>query len=275
MKRFWSLCLLLVFLSPFGPAALATDDYRVALFTEGGAPESPPDIKILVNTGYAVGYSEELKCPLWAVYRLGNKKSGDAVKWERPVRFEVDSRTQARVSHDDFERNWDGITWDRGHLAPNSAMEGQYGQIAQLETYFMSNIMPQSSRLNQGLWMQLEGQIRDVISQDDTPNKEVSDVWVICGPIFANTPIVRWPSGVAVPTHCFMIVAYRKGYGGTVKAAGFVFPQKPTLTTIGEHAVTIRQIEAMTGLNFFPEYSTIKQRNLETVRRDLQLNELP
>lgn len=253
----------------------AADDYRLALFTEGGAPAGPPEIKVLVNTAYAVGYSEDLKCALWAVYRLGNRKSGESVKWERPNRFELDTRTEAKVKHEDFVRNWDGITWDRGHLAPSAALEVQYGQTAQLETYLMTNVIPQSSKLNEGLWMQLEERIREVISQDDTANKEVKDVWVICGPIFGKTPVERWPSGVAVPTDCYMIVAYRKGYNGTVKAAAFIFPQRPTLPSISDYAVTIREIEQKTGLNFFPKYSTAKQNNLETVKRDLQLNALP
>src|SRR5690606_26279600 len=148
----------------------------------------------------------------------------------------------ARVTHEDYVRNWEGATWDRGHMAPNSAMEGQYGQLAQLETYLMSNIIPQTSQLNSGLWARLEGEIRDVTSQDDTPNRDVSDVWVICGPIFDGVPIRRWPSGVAVPTHCYMIVAYRKGYNGTVRGAGLIFPQRPLYASIIEHAVPIREI---------------------------------
>lgn len=275
MKRTLLRILAVVYAAVSATVGFAADDYRVGLFTEGGAPEGPANITVLANTGYAVGYSEDLKCPLWVVYRMGNRKSGDSVKWERPDRFEVDLRTQARVKHEDYVRTWDGVTWDRGHMAPNSAMEGQYGQIAQLETYLMSNIIPQTSQLNQGLWMNLEGEIRDVISQDDTPNKQVTDVWVICGPIFGKQPPDRWTAGIAVPTHCYMIVAYRKGYNATVKAAGFIFPQKPTLPTIADHAVKIREVEQQTGLNFFPEYSPQKQTNLETVKRDLQLNDLP
>lgn len=256
-------------------AVFAQEDHRIGLFTEGGAPRSSTPVKVLVNSGYAVGYSEDLKVPLWAVYRLGNKRTDTIPKWERPSRFEVDTRTTARVSHDDYVRNFDGVTWDRGHMVPNAAMEHQYGQLAQLETYLMSNIIPQTSLLNQGLWQDLEEEIRERISQDDTDGKEVTDVWVICGPIFADDPIKRWPSGVAIPSHCFMIVAYKKGYNGTLKAAGFVFPQKPVETTLTAHAVSVRAIEGETGLNFFPEFSQQRQNNIETKRRDLDLNDLP
>lgn len=254
--------------------------HRLGLFTEGGVPHGPnpvnpsDPVKILVNQGYAVGYSEDLKVPLWAVYRLGNLKSQtEHERWERPARFEVDYRTVSKVSHDDYERNWEDTTWDRGHMAPNAAMERQYGQLAQLETYLMTNICPQTSKLNQGLWARLEGEIRDTISQDDTNGKEVTDVWVIVGPIFEERPVKRWPSGVAVPSHFFHVVAYRKGYRGTVKAAAFIFPQRPQSTVLGDYLVTVDEVELRTGFDLFPELSTQKQRNLESVKRDLHLEE--
>ncbi len=98
----------------FNGSLLAQTDYRLSLFTEGGTPAGG-NVTILVNSAYAVGYSEDLKVPLWAVYRLGNKRTDTIQKWERPPRFEVDYRTTARISHEDYIRNHDGVTWDRGH----------------------------------------------------------------------------------------------------------------------------------------------------------------
>ncbi len=264
-------------LGAIGQCFAQNDDlHRLALFTYGGAPVGDPDLKVLVNTAYAVGYDEDLKNPVWAVYRLGNLRSStDFEKWERPSRFIVDPRTMARVKHDDFTRRWDGVTWDRGHMAPNSAMERQYGQQAQLETYFMTNVCPQTSSLNQGIWQGLEQQVRETISQDDTANNEVHDVWIIAGPIFDDTPVERWTSGIAIPTHFFKIVAYRKGYGGTVKAAAFIFPQKPAHSDLNRYARTVDEVEARTGLEFFPELTATKQRNLESKKRSLTLTDLP
>ncbi len=252
------------------------DLHRLALMTYGGAPSGGQNIKVLMNTGYAVGYSDDLKVPLWAVYRLGNLKSQtDFEKWERPSRFIADPRTTSKVEHEDFERNWDGVTWDRGHMAPNSAMERQYGQAAQTETYFMSNIVPQTSSLNQGVWGKLEERVREVLSQDDTTNEEIHDLWVIAGPIFENEPVDKWPSGIAVPTHCYKILAYRKGYRGTAKAVTFIFPQKPTSTDPLDYLSTVDEVESLTGLDFFPGLSIQKQRNLESVKRDFALNTVP
>ena len=241
--------------------SLADNTYRLALFTEGGAPAGgPADTRVLVNTAYAIGYSDVLKNPLWAVYRLGNHRHDQGgTDWERPARFLVDSRTDARVDHDDYT----GSGYDRGHMVPNSAMGVQYGQLSQLETYFMSNISPQSPSLNRGLWASLEGHIRDTVSQDDTPGKEVHDAWVIVGPVF-DGEIQRMKSGVAIPTHFYKIVAYRKGYRGTVWAKAWLIPQQPQHKDVDQYRVTIDHIEDKTGLDFFAEFSERRQKNLES-----------
>lgn len=141
--------------------------YKEELFTYGGFPEAQangPEFKILVNMGYAVGYSEKFKNPLWAVYRLGNKKTDSVQEWERPWAFFTDDRTDSKVSHDDYTSSG----YDRGHMIPNFAMLEQYGQMAQLETYLMSNICPQKKELNRWIWVNLESKIHEELSQDDT-----------------------------------------------------------------------------------------------------------
>jgi endonuclease G, mitochondrial len=123
--------------------------------------------------------------------------------------------------------------------------------------------------------MELEEDIRERISQDDTRNREVNNVWVIAGPIFDKAPVDRWPKGIAVPTHCYMIVAYKRGYRDTLKGTAYIFPQQPAEnSTIEDHVVSIREIESRTGINFFPDFTPAVQNNLETVKRDIDLNKL-
>ena len=188
MKTFIVSSMLLLFMQSSITTAHESEDlHRISFFTYGGAPvcksssSSCAGHKVLVNTAYAVGYSDELKNPVWAVYRLGNEKGNTAkVKCERPDFFRVDTRTQSKVSHGDYTSSG----YDRGHLAPNAAMLNQYGHIAQLETYLMSNIIPQHRDLNRGIWQQLESKVRDDLSQDDTNNDEIHDLFVITGPLF-------------------------------------------------------------------------------------------
>lgn len=249
------------------------DLYRTQLFTYGGLPiaqETGPQFKILVNIGYAVGYSEDLKNPLWAVYRLGNKKTDFVQEWERPWTFVVDIRTDSKVTHEDYESSG----YDRGHMAPNAAILEQYGQMAQLETYLISNICPQTRRLNRGIWETLEAKIKDEISQDDTTNKQVHGVYVITGPIFKKNPPDKLNSGIAIPDEFYTIISFQKGYLSTMKAVSFIFPQVLQGNDFMDYVTTIDEIERVTGLEFFPELSAAKQKNLESKKRWFDLKEL-
>lgn len=248
---------------------------KIGQLTYGGLPvreslSSNDEVKVLINAAYISCYDELLKNPLWVAYRLGNIK-GDFkyVNWERPFRFLTDYRTESKVDHDAFKSSG----YDRGHMAPNATILSQYGQLGQLETYLMTNISPQSPALNQGLWANLEKLERESLSQDDTPNKEVHDLFVITGPVFDKSPRML-TSGVAVPSGFYRILAFRKGYAGTLKAVAFLFPQNPKSKNLTDYLTTVDNIESLTNLNFFPELSRTVQHNLESRKRDLLLNEV-
>ncbi|WP_116787815.1 DNA/RNA non-specific endonuclease [Flavobacterium psychrotrophum] len=256
-------------------AALKAQEHLAPLFSYSGLPKGV-DVQVLYNQGFIIGYSNALKNPLWACYRLGNAKGAYGTaeekieKWERPFQFQHDIRTQAQVTHQDYE----GSGYDRGHMAPDAAIQAQYGQRALMETYLMSNIIPQHKDLNRGIWQKLEEYERKTLSQDDTNGKEVNDLYVITGPVFATKPDTL-ASGVAVPTHCFKIYAYKRGYQGTVKTVAFLFPQHPQSDEFNTYLTTVDAIEKLTGLDFFSELTETKQRNLESKKRDFTLTEIP
>jgi len=113
----------------------------------------------------------------------------------------------------------------------------------------------------------IERKIRDEISQDDTTNKQVYSVYVITGPIFKKNPPDRLESGVAIPDEFYKIIAFKKGYLSTLKAVSFVLSQAPETNDFMNYVTTIDEIEKLTGLEFFPELSVTKQRNLESKKR--------
>ena len=273
MPHFYFLFLILL----VGSQKLNGQEHRAEFFTYGGLPTGK-DVQVLYNLGFITGYSNTLKNPLWTCYRLGNAKGRyqetdreKLVKWQRPRSFKVDHRTTAKVSHDDYT----GSGFQRGHMAPDAAIQAQYGQLALLDTYLMSNISPQHGDLNQGIWEELESYVRKTLSQDDTQDKEIHDVFVITGPIFTEGQTEILDSGVPVPTHFYKIFAYKRGYyGGVIKAASFVFPQHPQSDEFMDYVKSVDEIEQLTGLDFFSDLSNIKQRNLESKTRDFRLEEV-
>jgi len=86
-------------------------------------------------------------------------------------------------------------------------------------------------------------------------------VWVIAGPVFGERP-EKLRRRVAVPEACYMIIVDESE--ARVRAAAFLFPQDtPADASLGNHLVSIDEIERRTGLDFLSELSDPAETALE------------
>lgn len=206
-------------------------------------------LEVLNNKGYVAGYSEAHRNSTWVAYRLFNAPD---VKNPRPSGFKVDGRTSARIS----EKAYTKSGYDRGHLAPNDAIGDCYGPEAQIETFLMSNIIPQRPSLNRKVWARLE----KLIAHDWAPRLE--EVWVVTGPIFDKDP-EKLGQGVGVPKACYKIVVDEEG--GRPRMIAFIIPQGVDGSESLERFLTsVDDVEKETGLDFFPEMEKPLQETLES-----------
>ena len=203
-----------------------------------GLPKTTSNYPVIVltNTGYLVGYDERRKDPIWVCYRLFRPDSFQAPP--RPQGFTTDYRTTAHANAHDYT----GSGYDRGHMAPNYAIAVCYGPKAQLETFLMSNILPQRPALNRQIWERLE----------QTEIKEYAprfkQIWIIDGPIFHNRN--RLSGGEDVPDACFKIIVREEG--GQPSVLAFIMPQSVKGNeSAKQYLSSIDEIEKETGLDFF------------------------
>lgn len=236
------------------PATTAIPSGVASLHAYGGLPVDvtyPGDLKILDNTGFVVGYDEGRNNPAWVSYRIFKVDFLDS--GERPRRFEQDARTQSRIGHDDYTRSG----YDRGHMAPNYAIATRYGLEAQLETFFMSNIVPQTPELNQGPWRQLEATISDYAQQYE-------EVWVVTGPIYDDRPTYIGPQ-IEVPDAFFKIVVDETPTG--LRVLAFNFPQDvQRRDDPAMFLATVDAIEALSGLDFLSGLPDDVEDRLESAK---------
>lgn len=211
----------------------------------GGAPRAGswlgvPPFRVLTNRAYVVGYSDALAGPVWAAYHVRDRTALPAPA-PRPDKFEVDLRTLARVSTDYYT----GSGYDRGHMAPNYAIATRYGEVAQRETFLMSNISPQLHALNAGLWKELEMKIATSYPA------RYGEVWVIVGPVFGPRP-QKLRGNVAVPEAFFLIVIDESE--GKLRTQALIIPQDaPPESDPSRYLTTIEAIQRRTGLDFLSE----------------------
>ena len=224
----------------------------------GGAPRpgtgaNAPTFRVLINQGYAVGYSDALGNPVWAAYRVRDLATLPTPA-ARPDKFEMDRRTAARVAPEDYTNSG----YDRGHLAPNYAIATRYGTAAQRETFLMSNITPQLHALNAGLWKELEQKIATSYPA------RYAEVWVITGPVFGAAP-KKLRGGVAVPDAFFLIVIDE--HEGKLRTLALIVPQEaPTSANPERYLTSIGEIQRRTGLNFLSELDDAAEKQVEAQR---------
>ena len=170
---------------------------------------------------------------------------------QRPSKFKIDIRTESKVSHKDYTRSG----YDRGHMAPNYAIASRYGHIAQIETFLMSNICPQTPRLNRRIWKNLEQKVAKEYAQD------FEEIWIITGPIFDDN-IEKLKSGVEVPDSFYKIIIDE--IDGKPRVLAFIIPQEvKRKDSLRKFLVSIDEIEKLTKLDFLSELEDEIEEGLE------------
>lgn len=218
-------------------------------FYVAGEPQGE-GIEVLSNEAFRVGYSSKWQSPLWVAYRLDRVEVFELGR--RPSSFRVERRVDKRVSANAFS----GSGYDRGHMAPNFGIATRYGRAAQLETFVMSNVIAQRPWLNRGIWRRLEVDVARTYAQQE------ERIWILTGPIFSADSILL-DSGARVPDACYKICVDQTM--NQIRVMAFIMEQSiPPYTRLRERLVSVDEIEAATGIDFFTALSTEVERALET-----------
>ena len=139
---------------------------------------------VIHTNAYASYYSYSLKDPLYVVYHLYHG-GGDCSR--ASFHFMRDSAT---ADAEDYKKQG----YDKGHLA--NAEDFAYDCAMEKTTFSYYNCLPQTPRLNRGIWKTWETRIREESQREPLE--------IICGGIFDRKATIG--SGVSVPTYCWKIV---------------------------------------------------------------------
>ncbi len=164
-------------------------------------------------------------------------------------------------------KGWGISGIDRGHQLPSA--DRVHSKAANEATFYFTNMTAQNSSLNQGVWGKLETSIRNWANNCDT-------LYIVTGAVIttkedSNIEYVKDNSGnnVAKPKAYFKaVLRYKKAdaaVNGGYSAIGFWFKnEKPSITSVSAtEAKTIKQIEDLTGFNFFHNLSDAVESAVE------------
>jgi endonuclease G, mitochondrial len=112
---------------------------------------------LIVRPQYALSYSKNKGIPNWVSWELNASWLGDA---HRVGKFAPDEELPAgweRIKPSDYT----GSGFDRGHMT--NSEDRSRSPEDNIQTFLMTNIIPQSPDNNQGVWVQLENYCRQLV----------------------------------------------------------------------------------------------------------------
>lgn len=237
----------------------ASQAHHIDLHLWRGAPQNIDEtrpIQIIVNHGYVVGFCPSRLQPAWSAYRVAH--ADDDVDYDRPLIYYDDLRLDEvhRIGRKTFGKIG-GVQLNVGHMSPNEVINRQFGRLAQMETFLMSNMSPQYASLNSGVWLKLETAIREI---RDDPGKD--HVWAIVGPVFGDEPASVYRGHnkyLPIPDAYFSVIVdphtYPYDTPSKVEIDCFIIPQNaPRNSNPDDYPATLEEVEEATNLKFFASW---------------------
>ena len=197
---------------------------------------------------YSLEYSYKYKHSYWIAYRFDNTTGGNVGRNEA-YKPDPELPSQYAAKHNDYTNS--GYT--RGHLCASSDI--QYSKEANQQTFYMSNISPQSGNgFNQSgsAWNTGEDKVQ---AWGYNISRSTDTLYVVKGGTIGEGMIKGYiKNEIAIPKYFFMAVLFRSG--DNYKAIGFYMPHEnlkddPDKKDPKKYLMSIDALEQETGIDFF------------------------
>lgn len=206
--------------------------------------ERPASIKnrserIMSRMNYTTSYNKKWKMPNWVAWKIDKSELKNNESRTNEFLPDPDLKESEAVTTNDYR----GSGYDRGHMCP--AGDNRYHWKAMQESFYMTNMCPQDHKLNSGDWNDLEEMCRFWAEKED-------GLYVVCGPIVTSKSpkTIGRKQKVVIPDAFFKVILSTSGK--QPRAVGFVFQNTNTRQHLGKYAMSVDEVEAMTGIDFFP-----------------------
>ncbi|CAG5080704.1 DNA/RNA non-specific endonuclease [Parvicella tangerina] len=211
---------------------------------EAGYPLSDIEVQVIEHKAMVLGYAEKHEQAAWVAHIIlpdiekGNVSRTNDFRQDKLV-------TTGSAGKSDYWYSG----YDRGHLAPSA--DFKWSHTALSETYFYSNMSPQRPELNRETWAELEALIRDYVVNNH------EQLYIVTGGVLTeDLPKIQKEDAkneVSIPNIFYKVIL---DYTGDEKQGiAFLMPNGECSEPLLTYAVTIDSVEALTGINFFPNLS--------------------
>jgi endonuclease G len=215
-----------------------------------------PNNYLMEKPQYSMSYSRDNGGPNWVSWHLDSSWLGTTPRQDD---FRADTTLPAgwyQVQATDFS----GSGFDRGHMCPSA--DRTITVAANSATFLMTNMIPQLPANNQGVWANLESYSRSLVSQGN-------ELYIISGGQGLQFFIAN--GHVAVPAQTWKVIIVlpvgTNDVSRVTTATRTIAVVMPNSGSIGTdwraYRVSVDQVEALTGFDFFSNVSSGIQAVIE------------
>lgn len=217
-----------------------------------------PELPVVMKdyTGMTISFNPKAHIPNWVAWELtADETTG---KEPRTNKFACDESVEGCAETWDY--SYSG--YDRGHMAPAGDMK--WDRRAMEETFYLTNICPQTKALNVGAWRTLEEKCRQWAQQE-------GKIYIVCGPVIGKKPVeFIGDSRVWVPDSFFKVII--APYANPPRGIGFLMPNTSVKGGMQACVVSIDSVECVTGHDFFHSLPDDLENDLERQKKFAQWN---
>ena len=193
------------------------------------------DNKVINHTYYTLSYSEKHEQAEWVQYTLRSNYLNSNISRSDNFRTDPLVRTTSAELID-----YRGSGYDRGHLAPAADMK--YNSSSMSESFYMSNMSPQSASFNRGIWRKIEKQFRDW-------SYKYGELVIVTGPVLNGDYLGSiGPNQVTIPKWYYKVALDPTNYDRNV---AILIKNTGSSESIKSFVVSIDYLEEFSGLDFF------------------------
>ena len=243
--------------------------------TQSSRPESiaiPSDSTDLLNViipthipsqtkdyeGFRLSFNADNHTPNWVAWELTDNETDGANS--RTNKFWLDTEIEGCPDTKDYTRSG----YDRGHICP--AADNKLTPQMMHDCFVMTNVCPQAHNLNAGAWKTLE-------TKERLWANKLKKIVIVAGPIYDSNDTQRiGNTGVRVPSAFYKVII--APYSDTPMGIGFIYPNMSSPGNMFNYAMTIDQVEEITGYDFFHNLPDDIENTIESTLNVKQWNKL-
>jgi endonuclease G len=210
-------------------------------------PAPQPREQIVHHEYYSLSYIEAYELATWVAYELTREEAKSEIEYKEKYKEDPAVKTGSATKKD-----YKKAGYIMGQLAFIEHM--MISDTSANESFYLSTIVPHKMAFNKYVWKTIGNIIKAWAI-------ECGSLYVVNGPVLADAPFGTFgPSKVSIPERYYSVVLDLENERGI----GFVIRNSMSSASVKQYAMSVDEVEKITGIDFFHILPDEKEEKIES-----------